>query len=76
VGIAQDKPFVWETAADVPHGSGEGVAGLALRPIAPEETNQPIPGLRPLAVENEVSQQRLGFEGGGLGQRLVVIADI
>jgi len=75
VGIAQDAVF-GETTADVPQGSGQGLARLALWPVTPKETGQPIPGLGSVAMEDQVGQQGLGFEGGRLGQRLVVIADV
>jgi hypothetical protein len=47
-----------------------------LWPIAPEETDQPLSGLGPVAMEDQISQQGLGFECGRVGQRLIVMADI
>jgi hypothetical protein len=75
VGIAQDA-ILREATADVPQSGGEGVACLTLWSVTPEQTGQPIPGLGSVAMEDQVSQQRLGFEGGRLGQRLIVIADV
>jgi hypothetical protein len=75
MGIAQDVIF-GETTTDVPQSGSEGAARLALWPIAPEKTNQPIPGLGAVAMKDQVSQQGLGFERGRLGQRLVVMADV
>jgi hypothetical protein len=75
VGIAQDV-ILREATADVPQSGSERAACLALWPVTPEETGQPIPGLGLMAMEDQISQQGLGFEGGRLGQRLVVIADV
>ena len=75
MGIAQDVIF-GETTTDIPEGCRERAARLALRPIAPEKTDQPIPRLGLVTMEDQVSQQGLGFECGRLGQRLIVIADV
>ncbi len=60
----------------MPQSRGEGGACLGLRPVAPEETDQAVPGLGSVTMEDQVGQQGLGFEGGRLGQLLVVIADV
>jgi hypothetical protein len=75
VGIAQDV-ICGEATADMPEGRRERAARLVLWSVSPEETNQPIAGLGSVAMEDQVSQQGLGFEGGRLGQRLVFIADV
>jgi hypothetical protein len=46
--------FLREAATDVGKGSGEGAACLALRPVAPEEVRQPLPGLGLLAMEKQI----------------------
>jgi hypothetical protein len=76
VEVAEDVELGGEAAADVPEGRGEGAAGLALGPIAPEEADQLIAGLGLVAMEDEVGQEGLGFEGGRFGQGLMVIADV
>jgi len=76
LGITQDKSFMRETTADVPEGRREGTTRFALWPVAPEEADQPIPGLGAVAVEDEVGQQGLRLEGGRLGQLLVIVADV
>ena len=54
----------------------KALAGPRLFIKRDDETGQPLPGLGSVAMEDQVSQQRLGFESGGLGQWLVIIADV
>jgi hypothetical protein len=76
LGISEDVARLWETAPDMPQGSREGTAGLALWPVAPEEISQPLSGLRLLAMQSKIGEQRLGLERGWLGQLLTIVPDV
>jgi hypothetical protein len=76
VEIAQNMEFGGEAAADMPEGCRERATRLALWPVIPKETNQPLPGLGLMAMEDQIGQQGLGFERGRLGQRLVTVVDV
>jgi hypothetical protein len=56
MGIAQDESLFGEATADMPKCCGERAACLALWTIPPVETDQSIPGLGPVTMEDQVGQ--------------------